>query len=793
MAKGTQGVHYREALAIALLGLSLLIALSLLSLDPKDSAFNVSQPNLHTHNVAGPLGARIAHVLAEVFGLAAFGIPVFLGSAAVAWAVGHNVFRWEKLGWFLLALVSGSCLLDVFREMGESWARWANVSSPGGFVGENVHQELLLPVLGPLGGELVSIFTLFVSLLLLYELHPIRWALSAVAWVRNQWETWEEKRLTQAGLAGKLVLAERRLLKEKRQLEKRLAKEKVSRKEENGSPERLLDLPIVDAAQLARPRRELGEPREKGKPAPADRTSLSCGGPPQKESLPRSFVYPDLELLTRAPLGGSPVLPETELREKAQILLRTLATFGIEATPGTVTRGPTITRFEIYPAAGVRVDRIRSLERDLARALKAERIHILAPIPGKDSVGIEVPNDQKIPVVLRDLLEDAAWTSTQARIPIPLGKDVYGKTLVADLADMPHLLIAGATGSGKSVFLNALLVSLLYRFNPRELRLVLVDPKQVELLLFEGLPHLVVPVVVEPKRVLVALRWLTEEMDRRYRLLAQSGLRNIVSYNQRQKSGEPIKSSSASTFCKEGESTKSAEREKSEPSSGEEWPSELPYIVLVIDELADLMQATPAEVETAIARLCAKARAAGIHLVLATQTPRREVVTGVIKANIPCRIAFQVASGVDSRVILDEGGAENLLGRGDFLYLPPGSSRWVRGQGAYVSEEEVRRVVDHWVKQGGAGFEPTIHQALCRAETEDALEAEDQELINKCLEVIWQERKASTSLLQRRLRLGYNRAAWVIDWLERKGIVGPENGARPREVLLDLDGPPPKI
>ncbi|MGD9896010.1 MAG: FtsK/SpoIIIE domain-containing protein, partial [Candidatus Methylacidiphilaceae bacterium] len=333
----------------------------------------------------------------------------------------------------------------------------------------------------------------------------------------------------------------------------------------------------------------------------------------------------------------------------------------------------------------------------------------------------------------------------------------------------------------KSVCVNSLLLSLIYRFGPEELRLILVDPKQVELQIYNGIPHLIVPVVVDPKKVIAALKWVIVEMDKRYKLLASAGVRNIAAYNAQ------IRKDLSSPQSPSSPSGQGAD-EKAAPAAP---PKPLPSIAVIVDELADLMQTSSADVEVAIARLSAKARAAGIHLIVATQTPRREVITGVIKANIPSRIAFQVSSSLDSRVILDENGAENLLGKGDFLYLPPGVGQVVRGQGAYVSEEEVAEVVDYVRAQGGPAMENELHDQLSGESATSDLSDSDRELVQKCLEIIWQERRASTSLLQRRLRLGYNRAAWVMDLLQDRGLVGPENGAKPREILADLDGPIP--
>jgi S-DNA-T family DNA segregation ATPase FtsK/SpoIIIE len=445
------------------------------------------------------------------------------------------------------------------------------------------------------------------------------------------------------------------------------------------------------------------------------------------------------------------------------------------------------------------VDRITSLERDIARATRAQRINILAPIPGKDTVGIEIANSSKVKVALRELLETSEWLHSGARLPLGLGKDVYGQTIIADLAKMPHCLVAGTTGSGKSVCINSIIASLLFRFTPEELRFIMIDPKVVEMQIYNELPHLVTPVVTDPKKVLLALRWVVDEMELRYQIFAKSAVRNITGFNER-----PLPKSQKELDAEkitEGDGPENADEIPREEDGSENdarpltvprdedliIPDRMPYIVVIIDELADLMQTAPADVEGAIARITQMARAAGIHLIVATQTPRADVVTGIIKANIPSRIAFQVASGLDSRVILDQKGAEKLLGQGDMLYLPPATSTLVRAQGVLVTDDEIRRLVAFVSSQAKPKFEASIHERLNSAPAEEDVTDEDEELVQKVLEIMKQERRASTSLFQRRLRLGYTRAARIVDVLEQRGIVGPRDGVKDREILVDLD------
>jgi S-DNA-T family DNA segregation ATPase FtsK/SpoIIIE len=513
-----------------------------------------------------------------------------------------------------------------------------------------------------------------------------------------------------------------------------------------------------------------------------------------------NYQLPPMDFLQHADMTAKPTESKEELMANARLMQQTLAQFGIEVSLGDITKGPTITRYELHPAPGVKLEKIQSLSNNLAASLKAERIHILVPVPGKSSVGVEVPNAIKTKVIMRDLFESDEWRHTKARIPIALGKDVYGHPIVADLAEMPHLLIAGSTGSGKSVCINSIIASLLYRFSPDQLRFVMIDPKVVEMQQYNALPHLVVPVVTDPKKVLLALRWVVNEMEKRYQIFARVGVRNIKSFNERPKD-KPLPPA-------ELELPLATKKEKVEPGADgfavevdeqivvprEEdiiIPEKLSYIVVIIDELADLMLVAPADVEMAIARITQMARAAGIHCIVATQRPSVDVITGVIKANIPARIAFQVASRVDSRTILDAMGADKLLGKGDMLYLPPGSANLKRAQGALITDHELEQVVDFIAKQAKPSYEVEIHKQLSKPTPGSDIESgidEDEEIIQQCIEVIRSEQKASVSLLQRRLRLGYGRAARIMDELEQRGIVGPSNGAEPREILIDLDG-----
>ena len=502
-----------------------------------------------------------------------------------------------------------------------------------------------------------------------------------------------------------------------------------------------------------------------------------------------NYQFPPLSLLKEQAPAATDGTDDEYARNMAD-LVRILGEFGVTVSPGEIHVGPVITCYELVPAPGVRVEKIAGLDKNIALGMRAQSVRILAPIPGKAAVGVEMPNRTPTPVGMREILESEDWSAAKAEIPIALGKDVSGKPLISDLAKMPHLLIAGATGSGKSVCINSIIASIVYRKSPKDLRLIMVDPKVVELKIFNTLPHMLIPVVTEPKKVPSALKWLLGEMEQRYQIFAKVGVRNIAGFNGRKKSASPEFPAEDSQQSLDGVDPLAAD-------DGLEIPERLPYIVAIIDELADLMMVAPAEIETSIARLAQLARAAGIHLIIATQRPSVNVITGVIKANLPSRIAFQVASQVDSRTILDGKGADTLIGRGDMLFSPPGSSRLVRAQGAFVSDEEVQDVVEFLKKNGPPQYAASVQQQIDRDASADDEDSEaggadddmgdDEELFNQALDVIKSTKRASTSMIQRRLRIGYNRAARIMDLMEEKGIVGPENGSSPREILKDLD------
>ncbi len=485
---------------------------------------------------------------------------------------------------------------------------------------------------------------------------------------------------------------------------------------------------------------------------------------------PRRFRKPSLDMLDDPPPSHvTEDLTET-LRETSVLLEKALETFGIEARVTDVTRGPTITRFELEPAPGIKVNRFIALADDLALALKAHGVRVEAPIPGKGRVGIELPNVDREPVMIRELLESRVIRKHKGKLVLALGKDIAGEVMAADLTTMPHLLIAGATGTGKTVCVKSILGSLLFTKTPEELQLMLVDPKMVELSIFNEIPHLITPVVTDPKKAASALNWLIVEMEERYRLFAQLRVRNIEVYNDSVENGE----------------IEMPEQEDGTASESMDAVRKLPYIVCVIDELADLMMLARAEVEDAIMRLAQLARAVGIHLIIATQRPSVNVLTGVIKANFPVRISFQVSSRIDSRCILDEMGAERLIGRGDMLYLPAGKATPTRIQGAFVGDHEMNALIAYLKTQAPPQYRDEIASYGKTPEQLEELVNETDELFEDAVRVVLETGQASISMVQRRLRVGYTRAARLIDMMEVRGIVGPHLGSKAREILVDF-------
>ncbi len=831
---------FNDVIGLVLMALAVLLLASLLSYDPHDVDQNIVPANASARNWIGPFGANLAYYSFFWVGAAAYVMPVlllFLGLGCFFESFGFLRRRWP---WMAVLFLYCAGLLDLYREPLSNLK--PRVGMVGGTVGDALNQHLF-SYFGTAGATILFLMLYFISLLFLTNFQLGEWlrALAARRAAVREASTPDEA----------LDRRARELEKQAQKLEQEVARSGLGADMQPVPEPTVRDLSVSQAKPGAAGRGHKPDKPEKGEPGnlegeviparevaaattedvlgrkaePADKPSEPASEPvaaeaPEEPALPAAkpkprrpkpiavaatpmignYQLPPLDFLQHPDVSLKPTESREELMANARLMQQTLAQFDIEVSLGDITKGPTITRYELHPAPGVKLEKISALNNNIAAALKAERIHILAPVPGKSSVGVEVPNAVKTKVIIRDLLESDEWRKTKARIPLALGKDVYGIPIVADLTEMPHLLIAGSTGSGKSVCINSIVASLLYRFSPDQLRFVMIDPKVVELQQYNFLPHLVVPVVTDPKKVILALRWVVDEMLKRYQIFARVGVRNIGSFNARPKD-KPLP-------AMEPELPLTARKEKVEPGADgfavevdEEIvvpreediiiPEKLSYVVVIVDELADLMLVAPADVEMAIARITQMARAAGIHCILATQRPSVDVITGVIKANIPSRIAFQVAAKVDSRTILDAMGADKLLGKGDMLYLPPGSARLIRAQGALITDAEIQSLVDFIAKQAKPSYEMEIHQQLSRSSEgleEESMCDEDEELIEQCIEVIRSEQKASVSLLQRRLRLGYGRAARIMDELENRGIVGPSKGAEPRDILIDLDG-----
>lgn len=756
-------------------------------------------------NLVGLLGAEIGFYALYLIGWAAW--PVLLSLLWMSYMYFFSnayKLRLSKLVAVVVFVASAASLADWVEATGKSGVVDNNLYTAGlgGIVGEFIFSDLLRRLLGPFGAPLI----LFVAFLgsTLYTLHDNLLGAGLgkrVERCRASLRTWREARRVRRETTAKA---------------KKAVKEKSETRGDSAAP-----IPNRSPAQIA-PAPDSGEDTESAPFADVDTETVdrhtsgqSLGG----RSLPKStharaqddgqLKIVDKETVEKAqsPLPkkkGDYLIPplsllqeieaidegrETEdLQDIADTLLQTLAEFGVTVTMGEVHIGPVITRYDIHPAAGVRVEKITNLDKNIALGLRAKSVRILAPVPGKGCVGIEVPNTNPAPVSIREILESTAWVDSNAEIPIALGKEVSGKPLVADLSKMPHLLIAGATGSGKTVCINTAIASLVYHSSPDDLRFVMVDPKIVEMQIYNDLPHMLIPVVTDPKKVPGALKYLISEMERRYQIFAKVGVRHITAFNaKRAKEAAATKELEADLSPEERAAISTIEVPRDDEI---EIPEKLPYVVCIIDELADLMMVAPADIETCIARLAQLARATGIHLIIATQRPSVNVITGVIKANLPSRISFKVASRVDSRTILDSMGADQLIGRGDMLFLPPGSSDLVRCQGAFVSDDEINAIIDFMKRTGPPEFDEQFKLTVELGEAPDlagGLVGEEDELLPNAIEVLRTTKRASTSMLQRRLRIGYNRAARIMDLLEDEGIVGPENGVQPREILKDLD------
>lgn len=779
---------------------------------------------LSNFGIGGFLGNAVSAFLFGIFGLPAYIMPVllFLGTA-FAFSNKGNSFAYIKLGagiGFSLMLCTFLQLLTVPFEQNQgilSFYTYAAQKKKGGGLIGGIFTKLLCPAFGIAGTYVIVVIFMIIFLVLITEKSFLRGLKKGSSKVYASAKEDARKRRTQAE-ARREARAQKEAIYESRQAQKAAKQEaKKAAKREKDQPvsgvtfDTTLAHPKTDLTELkpeeipfeeqpldfvinrAEPVLDQEMPEEilpVGDPfapeVPAEKKSSRKKKKSSEEDTQKAteevaremkvaeqqpkvkYQAPPLSLLKRGKAGGGD--SDAHLRETANKLQQTLYNFGVRVTVTNVSCGPSVTRYELQPEQGVKVSKIVGLADDIKLNLAAADIRIEAPIPGKAAVGIEVPNKETSPVMLRDLLETEEFQKNPSRIAFAAGRDIAGKVVVADIMKMPHLLIAGATGSGKSVCINTLIMSILYKADPDEVKLIMIDPKVVELSVYNGIPHLMIPVVTDPKKASGALNWAVVEMDKRYRLFAEYNVRDLRGYNE-----------------------KVSEVEK-QIENGEK-PEKMPQIVIIVDELADLMMVAPGEIEEAICRLAQLARAAGIHLVLATQRPSVNVITGLIKANMPSRIAFSVSSGVDSRTIIDMNGAEKLLGKGDMLFYPSGYQKPARVQGAFVSDKEVQNVVEYLVtKNGNAVYNEEVENHVNSAQTGMASAAgagrgadERDVYFVDAGRFIIEKDKASIGMLQRVFKIGFNRAARIMDQLFEAGVVGEEEGTKPRKVLMSME------
>ncbi|HTE41067.1 MAG TPA: DNA translocase FtsK 4TM domain-containing protein [Steroidobacteraceae bacterium] len=733
--------------------LALILLLALASYDRNDPSFSTTGEPGPVNNLIGRAGAEIAGFLVLLFGKPAFLFPVMIAFAG--WLLFHRRADQERANRIALAFRTGGFIATLLTSCGLASLHFSGVNYPskaGGVLG-NLVGDGLVSVMGFLGATLLLLALWLASVSLFSGLSWLdvmdrtgRATLRLVEWV-------------QARIAQKRELKAGREVKEQRQEVVREQQQKVTKRP---PPKIETPAPVVEKSERAERERQ-----------------VTMFEPPASNELP------PLAMLDDAPTQTAGYSPEA-LEAMSRLVEIKLRDFGIEAEVVEVHPGPVVTRFELRLAAGVKVSSVSNLAKDLARALSAISVRIVEVIPGKSTIGLEIPNEKRELVTLGEIIKSKAYDDMASPLALVLGKDIGGQPVVADLARMPHLLVGGTTGSGKSTAVNAMVVSLLYKSTAEQVRMIMIDPKMLELSVYEGIPHLLSPVVTDMKQAANALRWCVAEMERRYQLMAALGVRNLTGFNRKVKdakdAGQPIRDPLLMKML--GPEGRTEDVPLLDP---------LPFIVVIIDELADMMMIVGKKVEELIARLAQKARASGIHLVLATQRPSVDVITGLIKANVPTRIAFQVSAKVDSRTILDQGGAEQLLGHGDMLFLQPGTSVPVRVHGAFVSDQEVHRVVGsikgvapsyiEEILSGPSGFVPGLPDSMQADGVEGEVDSEQDLLYDEAVRIVVESRKASISGVQRRLKIGYNRAARMIEAMEAAGLVGPLQSNGMREVL----------
>ncbi len=765
---------WRDAWGILLLALCILMLLSMISYAPGDIRFIQDPPNIPAKNYIGPAGAWFSFLLFMGFGVAGYLSPLVIAGIGLMLLMQREGRLWTRVLWVVAVYFSIVVLIELQENSWQGLAAHLNVGSNGGMVGYLLATQGLVLLMGQVGTAILALAVLLTGMTILSQVHP--WILMKKAGALGVvlFNQVHEKLEERKDRVQQLEDESRKVSVRRQRLEEAMKKRDAAMETKSPKPAPPAASPAEPAVAEPPPKPEPRKPAPPKPPAPpapaAEVVPLAASGAESDYCLPPLDLLEPHKVVKGIDYSDDHTAGSTILQE-------TLAEFGIEAKVTNVERGPVVTRYELLPAPGVRLEKIVGLSNNIALVMKAESVRVQAPIPGKGVVGIEVPNSSSTMVFMREVMESEVWRSDKHALPLALGKDVGGHVLVADLADMPHMLIAGATGSGKTVCMNSILAGLLMSRTPEQMRLMLIDPKIVEFSGYEGLPHLVVPVITDPKKVSLGLRWAINEMEKRYKLFAKVGVRNIKAYNTR-----PIVKQT-DLF----EDTLEAD----EPPENRP-PDRLPYIVIIVDELADLMLVAQSEIENSIARLAQLSRAVGIHMILATQRPSVNVITGTIKANFPARLAFQVAQKVDSRTILDAAGADKLLGKGDMLFLPPGSSKLIRSQGTMTYDEEIRKIVEFIRTQSGPRYEGAIKEKIeSKAAVLPDME-EDDEMMEAAIEVIRQTRRASTSSLQRRLRIGYTRAARLMDLLEERGVIGPPQGSDPREILIDLDGEIPQ-
>jgi S-DNA-T family DNA segregation ATPase FtsK/SpoIIIE len=763
-----------ELVGLLLLSLGLIVLLSLASyhtLDPSWNTAAITRPA----NLIGYPGAWISDLLLQSVGIGAFLWPVVLFGLGWRWIRSEELEAGAiKLCGTLLLLLSLTGAVSFVPRV----TLFSGTIPLGGVLGL-VLTHYLMHTLNPAGAVLLTITTLMVSVYLVstFSMSKLRgWFAPLLAWFHNlaeAWRDWQRQRLWLAREKARQK-AERRAQQRGRKIQAVLEPAPVVAGEaddppfdmEPETPPDPPDIPICpleEAAPFAAP----VPAEDPGPPVPVGPVLVAS----PRAVPPPAYRLPSTELLNE-PQGRS-IYDEQELKDIATRIKSKFEEFNVLGSVVQINPGPVVTTFEFKPEAGIKYTRITTLSEDLCLGLQAESI-LIERIPGKPTVGIEVPNTRREVIALRQILESDEFTQSTSRLTISMGKDINGRIKVATLESMPHLLIAGSTGSGKSVMINSMVMSILYKSTPDEVRMIMVDPKRVELGIYEGIPHLLTPVIIDPKKATNALRNAVLEMDRRLRLLAEFGVRNIDQFNKK--------------ISKMREQPRSLFDEQEDTA---EDLRPLPYILILIDELADLMMLEGRNVEESVTRLAQMARAVGMHLVLATQRPSVDVITGLIKANFPSRISFRVATRVDSRTVLDGMGAEHLLGKGDMLFLPPGTSRLIRVHGAFVTETEINRVVDCWKQQAVPEYDASFLVAPPEqdeeSEGEEIASGEQDPMYEEAVRIVLEMGKASTSTLQRRLRLGYGRAARILDMMQREGIIGPPDGSKPREVLKRPD------